>query len=56
MAKILNEQFCSVFNREIKGGDQINLIDNGSQGKVLDNIQISIEDVEKTISKFKMNN
>ena len=55
MAKILNEQFCSVFNREIIGGDQINSIDNGSQGKVLDNIQISIEDVEKAISEFKIN-
>src|SRR3989442_12847623 len=52
---MLNEQFCSVFNREVKNVNEGDSINNRSQEKFLDNILVSNDDGEKAISEFKVN-
>ena len=55
VANMLNEQFCSVFNREVKNVNEGDSINNRSQEKFLNNILVSNDDVEKAISEFKVN-
>lgn len=55
IAILLNEQFCSVFNKEVKTVNQSMLINYRSQGRFLNNIHISVDDVTKAISEFKPN-
>src|SRR6267154_560412 len=55
IANMLNEQFCSVFNREDGNTSEKNAISNKSQECFLENMVISNDDVVKAISEFKVN-
>ena len=60
VAIMLNEHFCSVFNREIKIENNCSEIkcsvkSDIKEGTILDSILISNEDVEKAIAEFKVN-
>ena len=55
VATLLNEHFCSVFNREKCGDIQINRACSSSRVISLDNINITNEDVIKALGDFKVN-
>jgi len=55
VATLLNEHFCSVFNREKCGDIQINRACSSSRVISLDNINITNEDVMKGLGDFKVN-
>ena len=55
VAALLNDYFCTVFNR-VKKEDKLNImIESRKEEEVLDSINISDEDVKKAISAFKVN-
>src|SRR6266516_3281694 len=47
VAEILNEYFCSVFNSDIKGDNKNSMMEVSDQGDVIENIDITDEDVKK---------
>jgi len=55
MAKILNDQFCSVFSSEELVDQDFNISSISNQGNVFDTINITNDEVLKAIGEFKAN-